>query len=185
MTDIANIKYNSNPPTSGNHFPMWAKKGVYDRLISDGYLIHSLEHGYVIISYDCSKLVPSAYYLVSSVYAHDEPSEESSDSGQLLKHMKLKQTDEMSAFTPENAPDVEINLPEEFKSESCQKLVSELSEFIAKFERIIVVPRTNIDTQIALTAWNRIEKLDRIDNQKILEFIKAFHNKGPEKTVEN
>ena len=42
VTDIFGIQYNSNPPTSGSHFPMWAKKGVYDRLISDGYLLHSL-----------------------------------------------------------------------------------------------------------------------------------------------
>ena len=54
VTDIAGITYSSNPPTSGPHFPVWAKKGVYDRLMSDGYLIHSLEHGYVVISYDCS-----------------------------------------------------------------------------------------------------------------------------------
>ena len=41
VEDIAGINYNSNPPTSGTHFPMWAKGGVYDRLISDRYLLHS------------------------------------------------------------------------------------------------------------------------------------------------
>ena len=55
VTDIAGVNYNSNPPTSGPHFPVWAKRGVYDRFISDGYLIHSLEHGYIILSYDCTK----------------------------------------------------------------------------------------------------------------------------------
>lgn len=184
VTDIADIKFNSNPPTSGDHFPMWAKKGVYDRLISDGYLIHSLEHGYVILSYDCSKLL-TVHRSPFTVSAHDEPAKETSDSGQLLKHMKLKQTDKMSAFTPNNPPEIEIPLPEEFKTEQCKNLVNKLSEFVPKFERIIVVPRTNMDSQIALTAWNRIEKLDKFDGQKILEFIKAFHNIGPEKTVEN
>ncbi len=185
VTDIAGVVYNSNPPTSGPHFPIWAKKGVYDRLISDGYLIHSLEHGYVVIYYGCSKLVPSAYQLVSNAYAHDEPTNESSDSGQLLKHMKLKQTDKMSAFTPENAPEIEISLPDEFKSESCKSLVNQLSTFINKFERIIIVPRVGMDTEIALTAWNRIEKLDKFDSDRILNFIKDFHNKGPEKTAED
>ena len=51
--DISGVSYNSNPPTSGKHFPIWAKKGIYDRVISDGYLIHSLEHGYIVISYNC------------------------------------------------------------------------------------------------------------------------------------
>jgi len=53
VNDISNITYNSNPPTSGTHFPVWAKKGVYDRMISDGYLVHSLEHGYIVINYNC------------------------------------------------------------------------------------------------------------------------------------
>jgi hypothetical protein len=40
-TDITDIKRNSNPPTSGPHFPIWAKPGVYTQVISDGYLIHT------------------------------------------------------------------------------------------------------------------------------------------------
>ena len=48
------FKYNSNPPTSGPHDLVWTKAGVYDKPEGDGHLIHSLEHGYVIISYDCS-----------------------------------------------------------------------------------------------------------------------------------
>ncbi len=185
-TDIAGVIYNSDPPTSGPHFPMWAKKGVYDRLISDGYLIHSLEHGYVIISYDCTRPVISRWPLVvSQALAHDEPTEESTDSGELLKHMKLKQTEEMSAFTPESAPDIEVELPSDFKSETCKDLVTKLSGMVPKFERIIVIPRVGMPTPITLTAWNKLERFEKIDDKKILEFIKAYHNKGPEKTVEN
>lgn len=47
------IKYNSNPPTSGEHFSEWTKSGIYDKPSDDGYQVHSLEHGYVIISYNC------------------------------------------------------------------------------------------------------------------------------------
>lgn len=186
VTDIADVIYNSNPPTSGTHFPMWAKKGIYDRLISDGYLIHSMEHGYVILWYDCTKKTISRKpYAVSQVLAHDDTAPESTDSGQLLKHMKLVQADEMSAFTPENAPAVEVELPEEFKSDSCKNLIEKLSEFVPSFERVIVIPRVGMDTEVALTAWTRIERLEKFDREKILEFIKAYHNKGPEKTVEN
>jgi len=99
--------------------------------------------------------------------------------------MKLKQTGTMRSCTPENSPDAEILLPEEFKTESCSDLVDNLSSFLPKFERIIVAPRLEMDTPIAVTAWNRILKLDRFEEDKILEFIKSFHNKGPEKTIEN
>lgn len=184
VTDIFDIEYNSNPPTSGTHFPMWAKSGVYDRLISDGYLIHSMEHGYVILWYDCTKPLVARNSLFT-VSAHDEPTEESSDSGQLLKHMNLTPSADMSAFTPENQPVEEVPLPEEFKSESCKSLVNGLSKYLTSFQRIIVAPRVDMETPITLTAWNRRLRLDKVDDKKILEFVKAFHNKGPEKTIED
>ena len=182
--DIAGITYNSNPPTSGTHFPVWAKPGVYDRLMSDGYLIHSLEHGYVVISYDCSKLEVSSFSLVSTAFAHDEPVKESTDSGQFLMHMRVQPQGDMSWFTPENPPEVELELPESFNSDSCKSLVSQLSEFAKVAERVIVAPRVGMETEIALTAWRRILKLDEVDDQRITEFIKTFHNRGPELTEE-
>jgi len=43
--------YNSNPPSSGPHWPMAAKNGVYDKELPDEQLIHNLEHGHIWISY--------------------------------------------------------------------------------------------------------------------------------------
>lgn len=43
--------YNSNPPSSGPHWPAPVKNGVYDSLLADEQLIHNLEHGYVWIAY--------------------------------------------------------------------------------------------------------------------------------------
>lgn len=48
---IASFAYNSNPPTSGPHDPDWIKAGIYKEPQNEGKLIHSLEHGYVIIYY--------------------------------------------------------------------------------------------------------------------------------------
>lgn len=184
VTDIAGAAYNSNPPTSGSHFPVWAKPGVYDRLISDGYFLHSMEHGYIIIWYDCSRLAPSAYYLVPRALAHDEPAKDSTDSGELLKHMKVQPTSTMSWFTPQNPPEVEVTLPDSFGTDSCKNLVKELSEFTKVAQRIIVAPIINMDSLIALTAWGRIDKMDFFDKERITKFIKAFHNRGPEQTTE-
>lgn len=182
VNDIFGKEYSSNPPTSGPHFPVWAKSGSYDRLISDGYLIHSMEHGYVVIWYDCSKISSGGF--VKQVLAHDEPTKESTDSGQLLMHMKVTPQGDMTWFTPQNPPEVEIELPETFKGDACKSLVVNLSEFTKVAERVIVVPRLNMDGQIALTAWGRIDKMDSVDKGRIEAFIKAFHNKGPEKTME-
>lgn len=184
VTDIFGVKYNSNPPTSGPHFAIWSKAGVYDRLISDGYLIHSLEHGYIIISYDCSKLVASSWNLVASAHAHDEPAKETIDSGQLLMHMNFKPKENESWTTPENQPAIEVELPDSFKTESCKSLVSQLSEFTKVAERVIVAPRSGMDNPIALTAWGRILKLQRVDEAVVKNFIKTFENRGPEATME-
>lgn len=48
--------YNSDPPTSGQHYPVAAEAGFYTEAPEDEQLVHNLEHGYVIIWYNCDDL---------------------------------------------------------------------------------------------------------------------------------
>ncbi len=48
--------YNSDPPTGGWHYAEPANAGFYDQPIADETIVHNLEHGHVVLSYDCSKL---------------------------------------------------------------------------------------------------------------------------------
>lgn len=51
--------YNSNPPTSGLHYEEDLQAGFYAENVYDypeGYLVHNLEHGYIIFWYNCSIL---------------------------------------------------------------------------------------------------------------------------------
>ncbi len=48
--------YNSKPPTSGPHYAEWVDAGLYDEIVPDEYLVHNLEHGYVIIWFDCDQM---------------------------------------------------------------------------------------------------------------------------------
>ena len=170
VADTTSVTYNSNPPTSGSHFEVWAKRGAYSNVIADGYLIHSLEHGYVIISYNCA--------------SKEESKEFASASAGLFTIAKLKPDSKMSAFTSENPPAQEIGLPESFQSDSCKKIVEQLSVFLKDFDRVIIVPRPQMESKIAVTAWNRIDTMDSFDEERIRSFIAAFHNAGPEKTAE-
>ena len=43
------VKYNSNPPSSGNHYEVPAEDGAYTESPDPKELVHSLEHGRVII----------------------------------------------------------------------------------------------------------------------------------------
>ena len=54
--------YNSDPPTSGLHYPEEATAKFYDTnyyTYPAGYLVHNLEHGYVIFWYNCNALSES------------------------------------------------------------------------------------------------------------------------------
>ena len=53
IPDGVPVEYNSNPPTSGPHYGSPAAAGVYDHPVPDGNLVHSLEHGYIVISFNC------------------------------------------------------------------------------------------------------------------------------------
>ena len=48
--------YNSDPPTSGWHYPEDLKTGFYEVPYPDEMLVHNLEHGHIVFSYDCPKL---------------------------------------------------------------------------------------------------------------------------------
>ena len=61
--------YNSNPPTSGLHYPEDLKAGFYDENVyeyPEGYLVHNLEHGYIIFWYNCSLLSDSECQVLTS-----------------------------------------------------------------------------------------------------------------------
>jgi hypothetical protein len=47
------VTYLSNPPSSGNHYPIWAAFQSYDFAVPEGYWVHDLEHGAVVFSYNC------------------------------------------------------------------------------------------------------------------------------------
>lgn len=51
VPDGTQITYNSNPPAAGEHYATTAHGGVYDVSPPDGNLVHSLEHGAVILWY--------------------------------------------------------------------------------------------------------------------------------------
>ena len=45
--------YMTNPPSSGNHYPIWAAYQTYTSLVPWGNLVHCLEHGAIVIVYNC------------------------------------------------------------------------------------------------------------------------------------
>jgi len=47
------IQWDSNPPSSGPHYPVWADYQAYTSPVPRGYYVHDLEHGAVVLLYNC------------------------------------------------------------------------------------------------------------------------------------
>ncbi len=155
---VAETKYNSNPPTSGPHLPTWVKPGIYDKPQSLGEFIHSLEHGYINIAYDCNAGKPKGVESTSSGALSS--AEESTASGSTASAIN--------------------------DSDACKTLVKNLEEVARKkgLKKLLVVPFPGLDTPIAITAWRWIDTLDAFDAKRIEAFIDYHRDHGPEQTME-
>jgi hypothetical protein len=49
----ASILWDSNPPSSGPHYPIWAAYQAYTTPVPRGYYVHDLEHGAIVFLYNC------------------------------------------------------------------------------------------------------------------------------------
>jgi hypothetical protein len=47
------IEWSSNPPSSGDHFGQWATFREFQSVVPRGFLVHSMEHGAVLLLYKC------------------------------------------------------------------------------------------------------------------------------------
>ncbi len=61
------------------------------------------------------------------------------------------------------------------------QLAEKLEALTRRFPtKVIVTPRPQNDSPIAVAAWGRLLKLDHYDEDQIVAFIYAFRNRGPE-----
>ncbi len=113
------VTYNSNPPTSGPHYPSVAGWGTYTEItesIADPYLVHNMEDAGIILWY--------------------------------------------RAGTPAE------------NEERAQAL--EAAYDAARYRRVLIAPRENLDTLYAMTAWQRLETFEEIDPERINTFMEAY-----------
>ena len=52
ITDVIPEGYSTVPPTSGRHWGAWSDCGFYNHPLPDELLVHNLEHGNIIVSYN-------------------------------------------------------------------------------------------------------------------------------------
>ena len=171
------VNYSTNPPTLGPHSASWITKGFYDTSRFDGNLVHSLEHGYVVISYDCERKGTQSVILnlIQDLYRF-----------RIKSGMTDVYAQGMTAGS-EGSPSASLeSMPKAFSDGSCDVIKNQIRDVIKKSgdHKLIAVPRVGMDHQIILTAWGRILKLNSVDQSQMKQFIDSFRDAGPEHTVE-
>ena len=117
------IPYQSDPPTSGPHWPTPTEAGFYaDRQWPEA-LVHALEHGNIVIYYDA-------------------PGEESLTT--------------IRGWT---------------------------GLYRGVWDGVVATPKPGLATEIILTAWRRVLRLDPFDSAGAAAFIDRFRGRGPENAV--
>ena len=75
----ATVTYNHNPPTSGCHYNLGygdapVQTGVYNQPVQSEYWVHNLEHGYVVVLYNCPSGCDTQFKALQTWY-HQLPPE--------------------------------------------------------------------------------------------------------------
>lgn len=54
ITDCSPTSYGTSPPSSGAHYGTWAAFRSYSEHMPQGFVVHALEHGAVVLSHSCT-----------------------------------------------------------------------------------------------------------------------------------
>ncbi|MBI4494101.1 MAG: DUF3105 domain-containing protein [Chloroflexi bacterium] len=63
------IRFDHLPPSSGSHFAQEATYGVQDAEVPEGYWVHNLEHGAVVVLYNCADGCPDLVAQLRDAYS--------------------------------------------------------------------------------------------------------------------
>lgn len=69
VPSCSELTHEQLPPVGGPHYPIWAAYQVYDATVPWGFLLHSMEHGGVVLAYDCPSGCPEIVAELTAVAA--------------------------------------------------------------------------------------------------------------------
>lgn len=66
------VDYGTNPPSGGNHWGIWANFKEYQNALPREVYVHDLEHGAVVLAYNCTTACPDVLDALRSVTAQSD-----------------------------------------------------------------------------------------------------------------
>jgi hypothetical protein len=67
----ATVRYRTNPPTSGNHYPSTALTGIHDAPVQNELQVHNLEHGHIVFQYRPGEVDPAILQGIADIVRSD------------------------------------------------------------------------------------------------------------------
>jgi hypothetical protein len=62
-----------------------------------------------------------------------------------------------------------------YKPQCTDSVLAELRAIVERYpDHVVLAPYPGLDRCIALTAWTRIDKLDAVDERRVVRFIEAY-----------
>lgn len=68
ITPCTPITYATNPPSGGDHWPIWAAYKIYTEVVPREMYVHDLEHGAIVLTYRCSGACPEVVAALTQVF---------------------------------------------------------------------------------------------------------------------
>jgi len=145
------VVYATNPPSSGPHYPVWAHFQEMAQPVDDGYLVHSMEHGAVVLFYDCAALPADA-----GDVAGDADADADADAGGACAQMVAALRSVRAAIPSDPLCDPATRV------------------------RVILAPRPANDVAVAAAAWGATYRADCVDAPSLTRFVIDHYAKAPE-----
>ncbi len=68
VATCSSVSYATNPPSGGDHWPIWSALKKYTRPVPREMYVHNLEHGTVVLAYRCAPACPDVVGALSAVF---------------------------------------------------------------------------------------------------------------------
>ncbi|PRP97898.1 hypothetical protein ENSA5_31310 [Enhygromyxa salina] len=65
----SDIEWTNNPPHSGDHYPTWETWGEHETPVARGHWVHNMEHGAIVLVYNCPEGCEAELELLREVMA--------------------------------------------------------------------------------------------------------------------
>lgn len=152
------VDYDSNPPSSGPHYPIWAAYQSYVVPVDRRYYVHDLEHGAIVLVYNCAVGDAGAGVTDDAAVLDDGGG---------------------PGPCPEVAAELQAIVDAFPNDPKCDP--SALQPRV----RFVLTPDPLLDVPVAAAAWGWTYKASCVDPATLAAFARDHYDQGPEEICAN